>query len=47
MWVQVLGPEDPLEEGVTTHSSIFAWRMPWTEERGELQSKESQRAGHD
>ena len=31
-WVQYLGQEDPLEEGMTTHSSILAWRIPWTEE---------------
>ena len=37
-WVQSLGPEDPLVEGVATHSSILAWRIPWTEEPSELQS---------
>ena len=42
-WVQSLGCEDPLEEGMATHSSIFAWRIPWTEEPGRLQSMESQR----
>ena len=36
--VQTLGWEDPLEEGMTTHSSILAWRIPWTEEPGGLQS---------
>ena len=36
-----LGWEDPLEEGVATHSSILAWRIPWIEERGGLQSTES------
>ena len=36
-----LGWEDPLEEGVATHSSILAWRIPWTEARGRLQSTES------
>ena len=36
MWVQSLGQEDPLEEGLATHSSILAWRIPWTEEPGEL-----------
>ena len=42
MWVQFLGGEDPLEEGMATHSSILAWRIPWTEEPGGLQScKES------
>ena len=35
-WVQSLGWEDPLEEGRATHSSILAWRVPWTEERGRL-----------
>ena len=35
--VQSLGPEDPLEEGTTTHSSVLAWRTPWTEEPGRLQ----------
>ena len=38
MQVQSLGQEDPLEEGMTTHSSILAWRIPWTEEPGEPQS---------
>ena len=38
MWVQSLGQEDPLEEGMETHSSILAWRIPWTEEPGGLQS---------
>ena len=37
-WVQFLGWEDPLEEGTATHSSILAWRIPWTEEPGGLQS---------
>ena len=37
-WVQSLGQEDPLEKGMATHSSILAWRMPWTEEPGRLQS---------
>ena len=45
-WVQSLGWEDPLEEGVATHSSILAWRIPWTEELGGLQSMGSQRVGH-
>ena len=45
--VQSLGWEDPLEEGMATHSSILAWRIPWTEEPGGLQSKGSQRVGHD
>ena len=46
-WVQVLGWEDPLEEGRTGHSSILAWRMLWTEESGGLQSTGSKRVGHD
>ena len=41
--VQSLGGEDPLEKGMATHSSILAWRIPWTEEPGGLQSTESQR----
>ena len=40
-----LGEEDPLEEEMTTHSSVLAWRVPWTEEPGGLQSTESQRVG--
>ena len=36
-WVPSLGQEDPLEKGMATHSSILAWRMPWTEESGGLQ----------
>ena len=43
----VLGGEDPLEEGMAAHSSILAWRIPWTEEPGRLQSMGSQRVGHD
>ena len=39
--------EDPLEEGIETHSSILAWRIPWTEELDGLQSTGSQRVGHD
>ena len=39
--------EDPLEEGMATHSGIFAWRVPWTEEPGSLQTIGSQRVGHD
>ena len=38
MWVLSLGQEDPLEEGTETHSSILAWRIPWTEEPGGQQS---------
>ena len=45
--VQALGWEDPLEKGMATHSSIPAWRIPWTEEPGGLQSMGSQRVGHD
>ena len=44
--VQSLGWEDSLEKGMATHSSILAWRIPWTEEPGELQSMGSQRVGH-
>ena len=46
-WVQSLGQEDPLEEGMATHSSILAWRIPWTEEPGEPQSMRSPRVRHD
>ena len=46
MWVQFLGQGDPLEEGMATHSSILAWRIPWTEEPGGLQSIRLQRIGH-
>ena len=42
-----LGQEDPLEKGMATHSSILAWRIPWTEEPGQLWSLKSQRVGHD
>ena len=45
-WVQSLGQEDPLEKGMTTHSSILAWRISWTEEPDGLQSTGSQRVGH-
>ena len=45
--VQSLGREDLLEEEMTTHSSILAWEMPWTEEPGGLQSMGLQRVGHD
>ena len=45
-WVQVLGQEDPLEEEMETHSSILAWRIPWTEEPGGLQSTGLQRVRH-
>ena len=46
-WVQSLGWEDPLEKKMGTHSSILAWKTPWTEECGGLQSMGSQRIGHD
>ena len=46
-WVQSLGQEDPLEKGMATHSSILAWRIPWTEEPDGLQSIGLQRVGHD
>ena len=45
--VQSLGQDDPLEEGMATHSSILAWRSPWTEAPGGLQSMGSKRVGHD
>ena len=47
MWLRSLCREDPPEEAMATHSSILAWRIPWTEESGGLQSMESQRFGHD
>ena len=47
MWFQSLGQEDTLEEGMATHSSILAWRIPWTEEYGGLQSPGPQRVKHD
>ena len=43
-WVQSLGPEDLLEKGMATHSSILIWEIPWTEEPGWLQSMGSQRS---
>ena len=46
-WVQYLGGEDPLEKGMATYSSILAWRIPWTEKPGGLQSMGSQRVRHD
>ena len=46
-WARSLGWEDPLEKGMATNSSIHAWRSPWTEEPGKLQSMELQRVGHD
>ena len=45
-WVQSLGWEDPLEKEMAAHSSILAWRIPWMEEPGGLQSMGSQRVGH-
>ena len=47
MWVQSLGGEESLEKLITTHSSIFGWRIPWTEKPGGLQSLGLQRGGHD
>ena len=46
-WVRFLGQEDPLEKGMATHSSILAWRIPWIEEPGRLQSMVSLGVGHD
>ena len=45
--VRSLGQEDPLEKGMAIHSSILAWRIPWTEKPGGLKSMRSQRVGHD
>ena len=45
-WVQYLGWENPLEEGMATHSNVLAWRIPWTEEPSSLQSMASQRVRH-
>ena len=45
-WVRSLGQEDPLKKEMATHSSILAWRIPWTEEPGGLQFMGSQRVGH-
>ena len=45
--VQSLGQKDSVEEGMATHFSIFAWRIPWTVEPGRLQSMGSQKTGHD
>ena len=47
MWVHFLGQEDLLEEEMAAHSNILAWRIPWTEEPGGLQSMGSQRVRHD
>ena len=46
-WVRSLGREDPLEKEMAIHSSTLAWKIPWTEEPGRLQSMGSQRVGHD
>ena len=46
-WVQSLGQEDPLEKEMATHSTTLAWKIPWTEKPGRLQSMGSQRVGHD
>ena len=46
-WVRSLGQEDPLEKEMATHSSTLAWKIPWTEEPGSLQSMGSQRVEHD
>ena len=46
-WVQSLGQEDPLDKEMATHSSTLAWKIPWMEEPGRLESMESQRVGHD
>ena len=46
-WVQSLGQEDPLEKEMATHSSTLAWKIPWTEKPGRLQSMGLQRVGHD
>jgi len=46
-WIWSLGCEDPLEKGMATHASVLAWRIPWTEEPGGLQSMGLQRVRHD
>ena len=46
-WIRSLGWEDPQEKGKATHSSILAWKIPWTEEPGRLQSMGLKRVGHD
>ena len=46
-WVRSLSREDPLEKGMAAHSNMLAWRIPWTEEPGKLQSMGSPRVGHD
>ena len=47
MWVQSLGEKDPLEKDMATHSSILAWKIPWTEEPGGIQSMGLPRVRHD
>ena len=47
MWVRALSWEDPLEEEMATHSSILAWKIPWTEEPGGLESMGLERVKHD
>ena len=46
-WVLSLGQQDPLRKEMATHSSTLAWKIPWMQEAGKLQSVESQRVGHD
>ena len=46
IWVRSLGREDPLEKEMATHSSTLAWKIPWTEQPGRLQSMGSQKVGH-
>ena len=47
MWVQSLGQEDPLEKKMSIHSSVLAWKIPWTDETGGLQCMRLQRVRHD
>ena len=47
IWIRSLGQEDPLENRMATHSNILAWRIPWTDEPGELQSRGLQRTGRE
>ena len=47
IWVLFLSRKDPLKNGIATHLSILAWKIPWTEESSELQSMASERVGHD
>ena len=46
-WIQALGQENPLENGMAAHSSVLAWRIPWTADPGDPQSIWFQRVGHD